>query len=38
MKMENETFETIPGMGVEGINENEGGDEFKYDIFDILYP
>jgi hypothetical protein len=30
--------ETIPGMGVEGINENEGGDEFKYDIFDILYP
>jgi hypothetical protein len=30
MKMENETFETIPGMGVEGIKENDGGDEFNY--------
>jgi hypothetical protein len=28
--------ETIPGMGVEGIKENGGGVEFKYDIFDIL--
>jgi hypothetical protein len=27
--------ETIPGMDG-GIKENGGGDEFKYDIFDIL--
>jgi hypothetical protein len=29
-------FETIPGMGVVGIKENDGGGEFKYDIFGIL--
>jgi hypothetical protein len=29
--------ETIPGMGVGGIKENNGGDEFNYDIFDILF-
>jgi hypothetical protein len=28
--------ETIPGMGKEGIKENGGGEEFNYDIFDIL--
>jgi hypothetical protein len=28
--------QTIPGMGGEGIKENGGGGEFKYDIFDIL--
>jgi hypothetical protein len=30
--------ETIPGMGFRGavIKENGGGDEFKYDIFDVL--
>jgi hypothetical protein len=28
--------ETVLGMGGEGINENNGGGEFKYDIFDIL--
>jgi hypothetical protein len=28
---------TISGMGSSGgIKENSGGDEFKYDIFDIL--
>jgi hypothetical protein len=27
--------ETVPGMGV-GIKESSGGDEFKYDIFDIF--
>jgi hypothetical protein len=27
---------TFPGMGEGGIKENDGGDEFKYDIFDIL--
>jgi hypothetical protein len=27
--------DTIPGMGREGIKENGGGGEFKYDIFDI---
>jgi hypothetical protein len=27
--------ETIPGMEGEGIKENDGGGEFKYDIFDI---
>jgi hypothetical protein len=29
--------ETIPRMGEEGIKDNDGGDEFKYDIFDTLY-
>jgi hypothetical protein len=29
--------ETIPGMGGRGIKENDGGSEFNYDIFDILY-
>jgi hypothetical protein len=24
--------ETIPGMGGEGIKENDGGDEYKYNI------
>jgi hypothetical protein len=28
--------ETIPGMGREGIKENDGGDEFNYDTFDKL--
>jgi hypothetical protein len=28
--------ETISGMGEGGIKENDGGDEFEYDIFDIL--
>jgi hypothetical protein len=28
--------ETIPGMEGRGIKENNGGSEFKYDIFDIL--
>jgi hypothetical protein len=28
--------ETIPGMGGGRIKEGEEGDEFKYDIFDIL--
>jgi hypothetical protein len=29
--------ETIPGMGGGGIKENDGGGgEFNYDIFDIL--
>jgi hypothetical protein len=27
---------TIPRMGGEGIKENDGGGEFKYDIFDTL--
>jgi hypothetical protein len=27
--------ETIPGMEG-GIKENDGGDEFNYDIFDVL--
>jgi hypothetical protein len=27
--------ETISEMGVEEIKENNGGGEFKYDIFDI---
>jgi hypothetical protein len=27
---------TIPGMEGEGIKENDGGGEFKCDIFDIL--
>jgi hypothetical protein len=27
--------ETVPGMGVK-IKENDGGSEFKYDMFDIL--
>jgi hypothetical protein len=28
--------ETIQGIRGEGIIVNDGGDEFKYDIFDIL--
>jgi hypothetical protein len=28
--------ETIPVMGVGKINENSGGGDFKYDIFDVL--
>jgi hypothetical protein len=28
--------ETISGMGVGGIVENDGGDKFNFDIFDIL--
>jgi hypothetical protein len=28
--------ETLPGMGEGRIKENRGGDEFKFDIFDIL--
>jgi hypothetical protein len=28
--------ETIPGIGGGRIKENDGGSEFKYDIFDIL--
>jgi hypothetical protein len=28
--------ETIPGMGEGKIKENGGGNEFKYDVFDIL--
>jgi hypothetical protein len=28
--------ETMPGMGGEGIKENDGGNNFKYDIFDVL--
>jgi hypothetical protein len=27
---------TVPGMGQRRIKENDGGGEFKYDIFDIL--
>jgi hypothetical protein len=30
------SVETIPGMGMEGMKENGGGGEFKYDIFNIL--
>jgi hypothetical protein len=30
------SFETIPGMDGGGIKESGGGDEFRYDIFDIL--
>jgi hypothetical protein len=29
--------ETIPGMGVGEIKVNDGGCEFNYDIFDILW-
>jgi hypothetical protein len=28
--------ETTPGMGKGEIKENDGGGEFKYDIFEIL--
>jgi hypothetical protein len=28
--------EVIPGMGGGKIKENNGGSDFKYDIFDIL--
>jgi hypothetical protein len=34
-RWKNETLETILGMRGEGIK-NDGGGEFKYDIFDIL--
>jgi hypothetical protein len=30
------SVETTPGMGVEGIKENDGGGKFKYDTSDIL--
>jgi hypothetical protein len=30
-------LETIPGIGRWGIKENDEGDEFKYDIFNIFY-
>jgi hypothetical protein len=30
------TVETVPRMEGGGIKENDGGGEFKYDIFDIL--
>jgi hypothetical protein len=33
---ENDTFESIPGMEAGWIKENDGGDEFNYDIFYIL--
>jgi hypothetical protein len=29
--------ETVPGVGGEGIKENGGEGELKYDIFDTLY-
>jgi hypothetical protein len=32
--MQKLSVETIPGMGV-GVIRNDGGGEFKYDIFDI---
>jgi hypothetical protein len=28
--------ESIPGMRVKGIKENDGGGEFNYDIFKIF--
>jgi hypothetical protein len=28
--------ETVPGIKGEGMKENSGGGEFKYDIFDTL--
>jgi hypothetical protein len=35
-------IETLPGIGGGGIKENDGGDEFKYDIRTfinvIMYP
>jgi hypothetical protein len=31
--MEKRPVETIPGIGREGIKENGGGGEFKYDIW-----
>jgi hypothetical protein len=30
------SVETIPGMEVEGIKENDGGGEFNYDILQVL--
>jgi hypothetical protein len=30
------SFETIPGIRGGGKKENDGGSEFRYDIFDIL--
>jgi hypothetical protein len=35
-KWKNDIFETIPGMGEGVIKENNGRDEFKYDIFEML--
>jgi hypothetical protein len=29
-------IETTPGIGGEKIKESNGGDEIKYDLFDIL--
>jgi hypothetical protein len=29
--------DTIPGIEVGGVKKNDGGNEFKYDIFDILH-
>jgi hypothetical protein len=29
------SVETIPGIGGRGLKGNNGGDAFKYDIFDI---
>jgi hypothetical protein len=29
-------IETMPGMGGEGIKQNDGGGKFKYDISDTL--
>jgi hypothetical protein len=29
-------IETISGIGVEGLKENDGGGKFNYDIFNIL--
>jgi hypothetical protein len=30
------SVETIPGIGIRWIKKNDGGGEFKYDIFDIF--
>jgi hypothetical protein len=35
-KWKNDAFKTIPRIEVGGIKENDGGGEFKYDIFEIL--
>jgi hypothetical protein len=35
-KQKNTPAETISQTGGEGIKDNGGGSEFKYDIFDIL--
>jgi hypothetical protein len=34
--MQNDTVETIPGMGGERAKGEQCGDEFKYNIFDIV--